>query len=159
MRMALTVARTNVNAGTGGPFGAAIFDQRGALVSVGMNLVVVNNNSTLHAEMVAFQTAQAHLGTHDLAAGRHELFTSCEPCAMCLGATLWSGVTRLVCSATGQDAHAIGFDEGPVFERSYEYLEARGVRVTRGFLSLEGKAILEDYARLGGSIYNASRTA
>ncbi|MBI4815586.1 MAG: nucleoside deaminase [Deltaproteobacteria bacterium] len=157
MKVALRVARLNVDRGTGGPFGAAIFDASGVLVAVGMNLVVSSHNSTLHAEMVAFQMAEARLGTHDLGPGRHELFTSCEPCAMCLGATLWSGVSRLVCSAAGEDALAIGFDEGPVFLDSYRYLEERGISVVRRFLQAEGKAVLDDYAARGGTIYNAVR--
>lgn len=158
MRLAVQVSALNVERGTGGPFGSAIFEAHsGALVSVGMNLVVQNHNSTLHGEMVAFQMAQAQLGAHSLAREDgvvHELFTSCEPCAMCLGATLWSGVRRLVSAGTGEDARAIGFDEGPVFEASYEYLQARGIRIDRGLLRAEARAVLERYRDLGGPIYN-----
>ena len=66
-----------------------------------------------------------------------QLFTSCEPCCMCLGATLWSGVNRLVCAAKKDDASAIGFDEGPVFDESYEHLERSGVEVVRNVLQKE----------------------
>src|SRR5690348_2797811 len=100
MRLAIALARENVTRRTGGPFGAAVFARRtGALVSVGVNSVVRLSNCTLHAEMVAFMLAQHRLGTFTLAAPGlplHELVTSCEPCAMCLGATLWSGVRRVV---------------------------------------------------------------
>ena len=91
MRLAIAVARENVERGTGGPFGAAIFNASGHLVSVGMNSVVRFNNCTLHGEMVAFMMAQKRVRSFTLSAPHlpvHELFTSCEPCAMCLGATL-----------------------------------------------------------------------
>jgi tRNA(Arg) A34 adenosine deaminase TadA len=86
MRLAIAVSRENVERGSGGPFGAAIFEaDAGALVAVGMNSVVRLNNCTLHGEMVAFMMAQQRLQSFSLnAAGfpKHELFTSCEPCAM-----------------------------------------------------------------------------
>jgi tRNA(Arg) A34 adenosine deaminase TadA len=84
----------------------------------------------------------------------HALVTSCDPCAMCLGATLWSGVRDLECGALRDDAVRIGFDEGPVFPASWEYLEARGVRVRRGIRRTAAAAVLEDYRRGGGIIYN-----
>jgi len=152
MALAIEISRRNVAEKTGGPFGSAIFDKSGALVSVGMNLVVGAHNSTAHGEMVAFQLAGARRETHRL--GGLELFTSCEPCAMCLGATLWSGVDRVVCAATGEDARAIGFDEGPVFDASWKYLEDRGVRTVRGVMRDEAKRVLDDYLTHGGVIYN-----
>src|SRR5262249_45707195 len=95
MRVAIGISRANVERSTGGPFGAAIFEaESGRLVSVGMNSVVRSNNCTLHGEMVAFMMAQQRVGSFTLNAPMlpmHELHTSCEPCAMCLGATLWSG--------------------------------------------------------------------
>jgi len=80
--------------------------------------------------------------------------TSCEPCAMCLGATLWSGVRRLVFGATRDDAAKLEFDEGPVFPESYKYLEARGIEIVRGMLHDEAAAVLERYRALNGAIYN-----
>jgi tRNA(Arg) A34 adenosine deaminase TadA len=159
MRVALACARENVLRDTGGPFGAAIFDASSSkLVAVGVNLVVPLNNSSLHAEIVAFMMAQARLATYSLAADHlppHELYTSCEPCAMCLGGVLWSGVRRVVWSALRDDANRIAFDEGPVFAASYEYLRARGITFDGGVLHDEGKAVLELYAKRGGTIYNA----
>lgn len=158
MRLAIDLARENVRRGTGGPFGAAIVDsERGALVSVGVNSVVRLNNSTLHAEMVAFMLAEQRLGSFTLSGdgmAAHELVTSCEPCAMCLGATLWSGVRRVLCGATREDALRVAFDEGPVFEQSYRYLEERGITVIRGVLREDARDVLDSYARQGGVIYN-----
>lgn len=158
-RLAIELARQNVLRASGGPFGAAIFEaDSGRLVAVGLNLVVPLGNSSLHAEIVAFMMAQAALGTFTLAAPglpRHELHTSCEPCAMCLGAVQWSGVRRVVWSADREDAGRIDFDEGPVFAASYDYLRARGIEFEGGVLRDEGRAVLDLYVQRGGTIYNA----
>lgn len=158
-RMALAVALSheNVVRGSGGPFGAAIFTGEGGLVAVGVNSVVRLGNCALHAEMVAFMLAQRRAGSFTLAApgmSDHELFTSCEPCAMCLGATLWSGVTRVVYAAFGEDARELGFDEGPVFDESHEYLRRRGIRLERGPLREEARQVLGRYQALAGPVYN-----
>lgn len=159
MRLAIAVARRNVDEGTGGPFGAAIFESAtGRLVSVGMNSVVRGNNCTLHGEMVAFMMAQQRLGSFTLAAPgmpAHELATSCEPCAMCLGAVLWSGVKRMLCGAARDDASRLNFDEGPVFPESYAYLEARGIAIVHNVLRDEAREVLERYRANKGAIYNA----
>ncbi|HWL39174.1 MAG TPA: nucleoside deaminase [Gemmatimonadaceae bacterium] len=158
MRLAITVARVNVEKATGGPFGAAIFEMpTGRLVAVGMNSVVRLNNCALHGEMMAFMMAQARVGSFTLNAPHlppHELFTSCEPCAMCLGGTLWSGVQRVVYGATREDASRLNFEEGPVFPESYKYLEDRGIRIERNLLREEARAVLEMYRAKGGKIYN-----
>lgn len=157
MALAIELAQQNVLRDTGGPFGSAIFNSSsGELLSVGVNCVILNNNSTLHAEMIAIMLAEKRAGSFSLAtnANRYELFCSCEPCAMCLGATLWSGIKRLVCAANGDDARAIGFDEGPVFTQSFSYLQEKGISVERNFHRLQGQAVLQDYARRNGLIYN-----
>jgi tRNA(Arg) A34 adenosine deaminase TadA len=157
MSVAISVARANISAGSGGPFGAAIFEESGRLVSVGMNCVVRCNNSVLHAETMAFMMAQARVGSFTLkhpGLPQHSVYSSCEPCAMCLGATLWSGVRRLVCAATRDDAIAIGFDEGPVFDESYRYLAERGLEVTREVLREEARQVMNDYSAASGEIYN-----
>jgi tRNA(Arg) A34 adenosine deaminase TadA len=159
MGLAVALSRWNVLEESGGPFGAAVFErQSGRLVSVGVNLVVPLANSALHGEMVAFMMAQARLGSYTLAGEgmpEHELATSCEPCAMCLGATLWSGVRRVLCGATRDDALRLDFDEGPVFEASYEYLAARGVEVVREVRRAEAADVLALYRQRAGVIYNA----
>jgi len=159
MRIAINLARENVVRGTGGPFGAAIFEAgSGRLAGVGVNLVVPLNNSCLHAEVVAFMTAQAGRQSYTLAAPglpAHELFTSCEPCAMCLGASLWSGVKRVVWAATRDDADKLAFDEGPVFASSYKYLRRRGLSFTPEVLRAEAQQVFTLYGERGGEIYNA----
>ena len=158
MRLAIALSRENVVRGTGGPFGAAIFERvSGRLVAVGVNSVTRLSNCTLHGEMVAFMMAQARLRNFSLGAPgmpAHELVTSCEPCAMCLGAILWSGVSRVVMGASRLDATALRFEEGPVFPESYRYLEARGIEIVREVLRAEARAVLELYRTSGGPIYN-----
>ena len=158
MRLAIAVSRENVERETGGPFGAAIFESvTGRLIAVGMNSVVRLNNCTLHGEMVAFMMANQRLGSFTLGGPTmpvHELFTSCEPCAMCLGATLWSGVKRVVYGAGREDASKLNFEEGPVFPESYKYLEDRGISIVRNVLRFEAQAVLERYRVKSGKIYN-----
>lgn len=158
MRLAIAMSRANVVHGTGGPFGAAIFERdSGRLVAVGMNSVVRSNNCTLHGEMLAFMMAQQRLNSFTLSgAGMpvHELVTSCEPCAMCLGATLWSGVRRVVWGAGREDARRLRFEEGPVFPESYRYLSERGIEIVAGVLAEEANAVLELYRERSGTIYN-----
>ncbi|MFC4656493.1 MULTISPECIES: nucleoside deaminase [Rheinheimera] len=160
MALAIELSKQNVLRGTGGPFGTAIFDRAsGLLVGVGVNRVVPLTNSTLHGETVAIMLAEKALGAFTLAVdtGR-ELFTSCEPCAMCMGAVLWSGVNRLVCAGAAEDARAIGFDEGPVFEQSYDYLKNAGIEVVRQFMRADAKAVLDHYKDSGGRIYNGKES-
>lgn len=157
MRLAVELSRENVEHASGGPFGAAIFEAAGRLVAVGVNSVVRLHNSTLHGEMVAFMMAQHRVGSFTLAGPgmpTHELFTSCEPCAMCLGAALWSGVTRVVYGASGEDVRAVGFEEGPVFRESHDYLTSRGVSIEGGLLREDARRVLERYRELQRPVYN-----
>jgi tRNA(Arg) A34 adenosine deaminase TadA len=159
MRLAIRLSRENVIRGTGGPFAAAVFQaDTGVLVAAGVNSVTRLNNSVLHGETLALMLAQYRLGSFTLNRPElpaHELVTSCEPCAMCLGAAFWSGVRRLIYGANRADATALNFDEGPVFPASYAYLEDRGIHVVRDVLRAEAAAVLELYRETGGPIYNA----
>jgi tRNA(Arg) A34 adenosine deaminase TadA len=157
MRLAIRLADENVRRATGGPFGATIVEEdSGRLVAVGVNRVIPENNSVLHGEVVAFMMAQRRLGTYTLGAPglpAHTLVTSCDPCAMCLGAAMWSGVRRVICGASRDDAERLSFEEGPVFPASWQYLADRGIDVVHGILREEARAVLERYAR-SGQIYN-----
>lgn len=157
MRLAIALARENVERELGGPFGAAVFEaETGGVVGVGVNSVERLGNSVLHAETMALMYAQHRLGSFSLAvpAGPgYELVSSCEPCAMCLGAVHGSGIRRLVTGATRADATALSFDEGPVFPESWAYLERRGLEVARVVLRDEAAAVLVRYRERGGLIY------
>lgn len=157
MALAIRLSQWNIEHGTGEPFGAAIFGcDTGQLVAVGMSQVVRQKNSVLHAEVVAIMMAEQYLQTFNLQpdSQRYELFSSCDPCAMCLGAAHWSGVGRLVCGASRDDAQRIGFDEGPVFPESYTYLEERGMEIVRGVWRAEANAVIQAYSTAGGLIHN-----
>jgi tRNA(Arg) A34 adenosine deaminase TadA len=161
MRFVIALARENVERKSGGPFGAAVFDAAGTLVAPGINIVLTNNCSILHAEMIAIAMAQKKLGRYDIGDGgtsRYELVASAEPCAMCFGAVHWSGVSRLVCGARDEDARRIGFDEGPKLSGWQDALENRGIRVARDVLRKEAVEVLDLYVRLGGPIYNAGKS-
>jgi tRNA(Arg) A34 adenosine deaminase TadA len=147
-----SLARNNFERETGGPFGAAVFDRDGRLLAPGVNLVVPSNIAAAHAEIMAIGIAGRVVGSFDL--GPTELVASTDPCAMCLGAVPWSGVHRLVCGARTEDAAAIGFEEGDRMADWVERLERRGVEVIREVKRAEGAALLSDYARSGGVIYN-----
>lgn len=159
MQLAIKLARENVRQDTGGPFGAAIFNRdTGRLIAPGLNIVVPAHWSGGHAEMLAFAIAQQLFRTHDLGGENMpncEIFSSTEPCTMCLGATLWSGVRRLVCAARDEDAREVGFDEGPKPADWMAALEERGIQVVRDVLREEAVRVLHDYRVQGKSIYNA----
>jgi tRNA(Arg) A34 adenosine deaminase TadA len=161
MRLAIELARENVRQGTGGPFGAVVVDvASGRLLGAGVNRVVPLGFSCAHAEVMALGMAQLSAGTYDLGAPGQpdaELVTSVEPCVMCIGAALWSGVRSVVCGASEADAIAIGFDEGPKPVDWAGELGARGIAVVCGVLGDEAAAVLTDYAASGGPIYNAGR--
>ena len=158
MKFAIELARQNVLHGTGGPFGAVVFDcSTGRPVAVGVNLVVGSNCSHAHAEMVALAIAEQRLSSYTLnrpGFPRYELVTSSEPCAMCFGAIIWSGVSRLVCGARTADAEDAGFDEGAKPERWIAELEKRGIEVLTALCRSEACEVLQLYLDKGGMLYN-----
>ncbi len=160
MNLVIALARQNVRHETGGPFAAAVFDSEGRLVAPGLNLVMAANCSVLHAEVVALAFAQKAVNRYDLSDGgrlTYELASAAEPCAMCIGAVHWSGVKRLVCGARGEDAQAIGFDEGPMPTDWVMALAERRIAVQRDVFRGEAAAVLKEYLAAGGIIYNSGR--
>jgi tRNA(Arg) A34 adenosine deaminase TadA len=161
MRFVVDLAQRNVESGSGGPFAAAVFETAGGrLVAASTNLVMASHCSMAHAEVLALSFAQQVLGNHNLGAAglpTVELVTSCEPCAMCLGAIAWSGVHRVVCGASGADAEALGFDEGPKPADWVGELRRRGIEVVEGVLRAEAIAVLQAYRAAGGRIYNGGQ--
>jgi len=155
MQLAIELSRRNVEHG-GGPFGAVVFEREtGAIIAPGMNLVMPQRSSLLHAEIVALLFAQARLGTYTLAGVSCELFASSEPCVQCLGACHWAGLARLVCGAPVELAEVAGFDEGPRDASWKEQLAARGTPVVTGLRAAAAGAVLAEYAAQGGFRYNA----
>jgi tRNA(Arg) A34 adenosine deaminase TadA len=131
------LADRNWREGNGGPFAALVAESgSGAIVSVGVNVVLASGVSVAHAEVVALGLAQRALGGWDLgAAGQpeHELVVNWRPCVQCYGAAMWSGVRRLVLAGTGPELEAITtFDEGPMREDWVAQFAERGIEVVDG---------------------------
>jgi tRNA(Arg) A34 adenosine deaminase TadA len=150
MELAVAIARENVARRSGGPFGACVrANSTGEIISVGVNLATETGNPVLHAETVALSLAGKRLA----GAGGVTLFTSCEPCIMCLGAAHWAEVKRIVSAANKDDAEAAGFAEGAGTRELRAEMAARGVVFEDGLLRDEGAAVLKLYVLSGGAIY------
>jgi len=157
MAVAIGLASLNTRHRTGGPFGALLVDDAdGSPLAPGVNLVLSAQSSMLHAEVCAILLAQHKLGSHDVSDGGRRsitLYTSAEPCAMCMGAIPWSGIRRVVCGARDEDVRRIGFDEG---DKPADWTAAyarRGIRVVRDVMREEACAVLDAYASSEGQIY------
>ena len=127
--------------GTGGPFGAVI--ARGEeWIAEGSNQVTSALDPTAHAEIVAIREACRKLGRHSLAGC--QLYASCEPCPMCLGATYWARLDALYFAASREDAQAIGFDDARFYEELQRPMDARTL-LTRQALREEARAMMEPW--------------
>lgn len=113
MQMAIDLAEYNVKEGQGGPFGAVIVKD-GMVLARSANKVVPTNDPTAHAEVSAIRLACQELGTFSLAGC--EIYTSCEPCPMCLGAIYWARIDKIYYANTKADAAAIGFDDHFIYQ-------------------------------------------
>ena len=113
MRQAITLATENVTVGHGGPFGAVIV-RDGQVIATGVNRVTATNDPTAHAEVVAIRAAGSALGNFRLSGC--EIYTSCEPCPMCLSAIYWSHMDAIYYGNTAADAAAAGFADAFLYE-------------------------------------------
>ena len=113
MSKAIALAEENVKTLKGGPFGAVVVKD-GKIVGVGSNKVTVDNDPTAHAEIVAIRNAAKNLGTFDLSGC--EIYSSCEPCPMCLGAIYWARFDKLYYAATKDDAAKANFDDSFIYK-------------------------------------------
>jgi tRNA(Arg) A34 adenosine deaminase TadA len=160
MRWIVGLSRQNVEHASGGPFAAGVFAAgSGRLLAAGVNRVEPLGLSPAHAEIMAIAFAQKRLQTWDLghdAAIPTELVASSQPCLMCLGAVLWSGVANLSYGAAAVEVSTIlGFDEGPLPAAWPQELLRRGIKVESGRLRAEAVAVLELYKSKSGTVYNS----
>ncbi len=128
MKRALELAAENAANGRGGPF-AALVVKKDAIIGEGTNLVTSTNDPTAHAEVVAIRRACAALRAFQLT--DCELYTSCEPCPMCLGAIYWARPSVIYYSATHKDAAAAGFDDSFIYRQTHLPVEERHIRMRR----------------------------
>lgn len=124
MARAIQISMENVHSGQGGPFGAVIV-RDGGIVAEGANRVTSSNDPTAHAEVIAIRSACAKLGRFDL--GDCEIYTSCEPCPMCLGAIYWARLSRIYFGNVAADAAAIGFDDSFIYHELAKNLGGRSI--------------------------------
>jgi guanine deaminase len=111
--MACAEGERGMLAGDGGPFGAVVVKD-GKVIGKGHNCVLCYHDSTAHAEITAMRQAEQALGTHDLTGC--ELYTTCYPCPMCLGAIMWARISKVHYACTADEAAAIGFDDQAFYE-------------------------------------------
>lgn len=128
MARAIELAVENVRSGKGGPF-AAVIVKNGAIVATGTNLVTSSNDPTAHAEVTAIRNACKALGSFQL--DGCELYTSCEPCPMCLGAIYWARPDRFFYAATQQEASDAGFDDSFIYKEIALPMADRSIACTR----------------------------
>lgn len=158
--LAIDLSARNVAEGSGGPFGAAVFDGEGRLIGAGVNRVVPQTCSVAHAEMMAFMTAQQRAQQFRLndpeggLRGPVTLATSAQPCCMCYGASFWAGIDRLLIGARSEDVMELTeFDEGPLPEDWIGELAKRGIQIERDLLREKARAVLRTYGEQEGNHY------
>jgi len=126
MRLAIELAESNVKQMRGGPFGAIIVKD-GQLIAASANQVIKSNDPTAHAEIAAIRLACENLGTIDLQGCT--IYSSCEPCPMCLGAIYWARIGTLYFGNTKADAAAAGFDDEHIYREMEKPAAARGLKM------------------------------
>lgn len=139
MRRAITLSREHMEAGHGGPFGAVIVKD-GSIVGEGWNQVTSANDPTAHAEVMAIRAACEDLGTYDLSGA--VVYTSCEPCPMCLAAIYWARLAAVYYANSHTDAAAINFDDAFLYDEIAAPPEKRSLRMVR-LLGDEAIAVFE----------------
>ncbi len=126
MQEAIRLSCENVGSGLGGPFGAVIVKD-GVIIAKGSNQVTADQDPTAHAEVVAIRAACKALGSFQLSGC--DLYTSCEPCPMCLGAIYWARPDRVFYANTRNDAADIGFDDAFIYEELTLDLASRKIQM------------------------------
>ena len=149
MKLAKNQAEKGMKNNEGGPFGAVITDKEGNIISIANNQVIKNNDPTAHAEIQAIREACKKLNTHDLSG--YILYTSCEPCPMCLSAIIWANIKDVFYACTREDAGNIGFRDDMI----YEYLKGN----KKDIINLKQidrddcKDLFKEYKNNGKTIY------
>lgn len=159
--LAIELSRLNVEAGSGGPFGAAVFGPDDRIIAVGVNRVLPQSCSLAHAETMAYMLAQQRTQRarlNEVAPGERigpiTLATSAQPCCQCYGATMWAGVDRLLIGARSGDVESLTeFDEGPLPSDWQGELLRRGIEVVRDVHRDLACDVLRAYGAVGGARY------
>lgn len=139
---AIALSREGMERGDGGPFGAVVV-QDGVMIAEGNNRVLASNDPTAHAEVVAIRRATEKLGRFDLS--DCEIYTSCEPCPMCLGAIYWARPKAVYYANTKHDAAAIAFDDSFIYDEIATPMSERAISF-RHTPSDEAHAVFDEWA-------------
>ena len=159
MREVIRFSRLNLEYQTGGPFAAGVFERdTGRRIVLGVNRVIPENLSSAHAEIVSISIAQKILNSWDLGSASLpaiQLVVNWRPCAMCYGATIWSGIRSLVIAGSDEACERItGFDEGPIHPRWKEELDRRGISLQDGVLYDEAVEVFKQFRAKRCVVYN-----
>jgi guanine deaminase len=150
MRRAIALSRKSLDVGEGGPFGAVVV-RDGEIIGEGWNQVLGSRDPTAHAEIVAIRAACSLLGRHNLDGA--DIYTTCEPCPMCLGAILWARIGRLFYANTRADAAAIGFDDAEFYAQVAAPLDQRTTACVRLLANEAHSVFLEWRSRADRVLY------
>ncbi len=142
MRYAISLAQNGIDDGKGGPFGCVIV-KNGEIVGEGCNCVTSTNDPTAHAEIVAIRNACKNLNSFQL--DDCTIYTSCEPCPMCLGAIYWARPAKIFFACNKADAANIGFDDQFIYEEIERPIDVRHIE-TVNFLRDEGLTVFTNWA-------------
>jgi len=141
MRRAISLAQAGIDTNAGGPFGAIVV-KNGEILGEGCNQVTSTNDPTAHAEVVAIRNACRRLGSFQL--DDCVLYTSCEPCPMCLGAIYWARPKQVFFACTREDAAKVGFDDQFIYEEIERPIEERRIK-SINFLRDEGLTVFKNW--------------
>lgn len=149
MEIAKSCANIGIEKGEGGPFGAVIVDKSGNVISKGNNMVIKTKDPTAHAEIVAIREACKKLNSYDLS--EYVLYTTAEPCPMCLSAIIWANIKEVYYGCSRKDAGEIGFRDDMI----YEYLKGKNLQLIKlkEIEKEECKKVFEKYKDMGGILY------
>ena len=148
MARAIELSLENIRAERGGPF-AAVVVKDGKIIAEGTNCVTSTNDPTAHAEVVAIRAACKHLGNFELKGC--EIYTTCEPCPMCLGAIYWARISRVFYGGTAGDAAAAGFDDAFIYKELQHAHQSRRIPMTQ-LLRDESLTIFSAWKKLENKI-------
>lgn len=149
--LAIDQARKTMNQNIGGPFGAAIIDKNGEILSVSSNSVLRDNDPTAHAEVNAIREACQKIKSYDLS--ECVLYTTAYPCPMCLSAIIWSNIKTVYFGCTAQDAEKIGFRDDFIYRFIESKCQDGSILTLRELNRQECLSLFEEYAQKNKTIY------
>lgn len=148
LKLAIELAREGMRNGAGGPFGAVVVKD-GEIIGRGPNRVTSSNDPTAHAEIVAIRDACKNLNDFQLTGAT--LYSSCEPCPMCLGAIYWARPERLVYACSASDAASVGFDDQFIYDELKKDMSERKIKTSQA-LRDAGLKMMKEWEEVEGKV-------